>query len=226
MRQASRGRALVLTAAAGAGLLVLLRHRPDGSTTTADPTALVVLAAAWVAWALTGYLLVGIGAAAAAHLRRTPRLAPTPAARLAPAVVRRLVAATVGASTAAAVVAASPAMAWADAPPPAPPVATAPPLDWPGLAATPAPKPAPAIGLVSQQQRRHTRVREELVVRPGDSLWSLTARRLGPAASTAAIAAQWPRLYAANRDAIGHDPNLIRPGQRLVLPAPDERTSR
>ena len=63
-------------------------------------------------------------------------------------------------------------------------------------------------------------------MRPGDSLWSLTARQLGPGATSTQIAAAWPRLYAANRAAIGNNPDLIHPGQRLVPPAPDERTSR
>jgi resuscitation-promoting factor RpfA len=62
-------------------------------------------------------------------------------------------------------------------------------------------------------------------VRAGDSLWSLTARDLGTQATPAQVAAGWPRLYAANRRAIGADPNLIHPGQRLVPPT-SEGTSR
>ena len=30
----------------------------------------------------------------------------------------------------------------------------------------------------------------------------------------------WPALYAANRRAIGHDPNTIRPGTVLTVPRP------
>jgi hypothetical protein len=37
-------------------------------------------------------------------------------------------------------------------------------------------------------------------------------------AGDAAIAAEWPRWYAANRERIGTDPDLIRPGQRLLPP--------
>jgi nucleoid-associated protein YgaU len=59
----------------------------------------------------------------------------------------------------------------------------------------------------------------EVVVLRGDSLWEIAARRLGPAATEAQIAAEWPRWWAANRDVIGPDPNLIRPGQRLRPPA-------
>ena len=49
-------------------------------------------------------------------------------------------------------------------------------------------------------------------VAPGDTLWDIAARRLGAGAS-------WPAIYALNRDVIGPDPGVIRPGQRLVLPS-------
>jgi hypothetical protein len=56
------------------------------------------------------------------------------------------------------------------------------------------------------------------VVRPGDTLWTVTAASLGPDASPHQIATQWPRLYALNRSTLGADPGLIRAGQRLRLP--------
>ncbi|GAA2171861.1 hypothetical protein GCM10009784_00110 [Arthrobacter parietis] len=59
---------------------------------------------------------------------------------------------------------------------------------------------------------------EEMVVQPGDSLWSLTARHLGPAASDAKVAEIWPHWYAANRDVIGDNPELLLPGQILHPP--------
>ncbi|MET4061176.1 nucleoid-associated protein YgaU [Arthrobacter sp. UYP6] len=55
-------------------------------------------------------------------------------------------------------------------------------------------------------------------VREGDSLWSLAAEQLGPQASDAEIAAQWPRWYERNRAVIGDQPNLILPGQVLEIP--------
>jgi nucleoid-associated protein YgaU len=55
-------------------------------------------------------------------------------------------------------------------------------------------------------------------VHPGDSLWLITANRLGPHASASAVAAQWPRWYAANRATIGPDPDLLIPGQVLHAP--------
>jgi hypothetical protein len=55
-------------------------------------------------------------------------------------------------------------------------------------------------------------------VERGDSLWSLTAALLPPHASNARVAGAWPRLYAANRTRVGGDPDLLRPGTRLVVP--------
>lgn len=87
-------------------------------------------------------------------------------------------------------------------------------------------RPHPRIGLVSAAPRRPTEpstlrghVVGSVVVRSGDSLWSITARHLGPRATDAQVAAAWPRWYAANRTVIGPDPGLIRPGQRLVPPS-------
>jgi len=58
-----------------------------------------------------------------------------------------------------------------------------------------------------------------VVVRPGDSLWSIAATELGQNATPEAIAARWPAWYAANRHLIGPDPDLILPGQVLRTPA-------
>ena len=57
-----------------------------------------------------------------------------------------------------------------------------------------------------------------VVVRPGDSLWRLAAARLPSTATAAEVCALVERLHADNRDVIGPDPDLIRPGQRLVAP--------
>ena len=67
----------------------------------------------------------------------------------------------------------------------------------------------------------------ELVVHRGDSLWSIAARHLGPAATTSQIDAEWHRWFAANRLVIGDDPNAIRPGQVLSSPtsAPAEQSA-
>ncbi|MGB9903039.1 MAG: LysM peptidoglycan-binding domain-containing protein [Desulfotomaculales bacterium] len=49
-------------------------------------------------------------------------------------------------------------------------------------------------------------------VKPGDSLWLIARRIYGDGS-------RWPDLYAANQSVIGPDPNLILPGQQLVIPA-------
>jgi nucleoid-associated protein YgaU len=59
---------------------------------------------------------------------------------------------------------------------------------------------------------------EPVGVRPGDSLWAIAARHLGPDATDAQIAAEWPRWYAANRAVIGDDPDIIEVGQQLLPP--------
>jgi hypothetical protein len=59
---------------------------------------------------------------------------------------------------------------------------------------------------------------EVVVVRPGDSLWAIAEHDLGPAATNADVEARWRDIYAANRAAVGADPDLIRPAVRLRLP--------
>jgi hypothetical protein len=62
-----------------------------------------------------------------------------------------------------------------------------------------------------------------VVVRPGDSLWSIAREDLPAGASDADVIARWHAVYAANRTLIGPDPDLIRPGQHLRLPRKDPR---
>lgn len=54
-------------------------------------------------------------------------------------------------------------------------------------------------------------------VKRGDSLWRIA--QLHGAATDAETADAWPRWYELNRDVIGADPDLIHPGQVLVIPA-------
>jgi len=58
----------------------------------------------------------------------------------------------------------------------------------------------------------------EVVVRRGDSLWTIAARHLGPDVSDGEIARAWPAWFEANRTVIGDDPDLLRPGQVLRAP--------
>lgn len=52
---------------------------------------------------------------------------------------------------------------------------------------------------------------ETYEVRSGDSLWLIAQRTLGDGD-------QWRKIYNANVDLIGPNPNLIYPGQKLVIP--------
>jgi nucleoid-associated protein YgaU len=61
---------------------------------------------------------------------------------------------------------------------------------------------------------------DDVVVRRGDTLWDLAARHLGPAATDAEIARAWPYWFTANRAVIGPDPDVLKPGQRLIPPDP------
>jgi nucleoid-associated protein YgaU len=75
-----------------------------------------------------------------------------------------------------------------------------------------------AVRLVAGRPRAERRVVDEVVVRRGDTLWDIAARYLGPDASAAEVAGEWPRWYRANRAVIGADPDLLIPGERLVPP--------
>jgi len=109
-------------------------------------------------------------------------------------------------------------------PPPSAP-ATRVDLDRPAasfVASPPAPpsrvtQPGPAVLITGNAHREAAG--DTYVVRQGDALWDIAARHLGPGASAADIAREWPRWYGANRAVIGLDPNLLRPGELLSPPA-------
>jgi hypothetical protein len=98
------------------------------------------------------------------------------------------------------------------------PADDAPADDAPGWVPTrPVHRPQPSAALVVTGHVRHED--SEVVVHRGDTLWGIVARQLGPHASDAEVAHAWPRWWAANRQVIGDEPDLIKPGQ--VLHAPD-----
>jgi hypothetical protein len=100
------------------------------------------------------------------------------------------------------------------------PTADTPIDDAPGWVPTrPVHRPQPSAALVVPGHARPDAA--EVVVHRGDTLWSIVARHLGSHASDAEVARAWPRWYAANREVIGDDPDLIKPGQ--VLHAPDSQ---
>src|SRR5947209_16686076 len=49
-------------------------------------------------------------------------------------------------------------------------------------------------------------------VQPGDTLSGIAQQAYGDGN-------QWPKIYNANTQVIGNDPNLIRPGEVLYIPA-------
>ncbi len=112
--------------------------------------------------------------------------------------------------------------------------ATMPALEWPTdpdrsgsghrpAPSAPKPQPKPAETKTAETtpaEPRPAGSQYRVRVRPGDSLWSITAHRLGAGASAARIQAEWPRWHAANRQLIGADPDLLRPGMELLVPRP------
>jgi hypothetical protein len=90
-----------------------------------------------------------------------------------------------------------------------------------GAAARPAQPPqhaTPPAPTVRRTPRTAPVRREPIIVRSGDSLWSIAQSELGPDARLPEIDETWRALYDANRAAIGADPDLITPGQRLRTP--------
>ena len=173
--------------------------------------------------------------------------AASAAGKFTPAFMRRLAVAVVGLQLVAAPLATAsslPALPGSPGAPPATsaawtptavPSATVTPPPEVESASGPAPQPGPAVDhpqwrplspvvepgpLVGRQLRapQPGGQSSEVTVRPGDSLWSLSSARLGPFASDVDIALDWPRIYQANRDTIGGNPHLLRPGQVLRLP--------
>lgn len=98
-----------------------------------------------------------------------------------------------------------------------PPAALPSPVWTPSRPAAPA-RPQADVSVVAAPALRD-QGSPPVVVRRGDTLWSIAARHLGPGATDAEIAEQWPRWWQANRGRIGDDPDLLLPGQVLVAPA-------
>jgi LysM domain len=82
----------------------------------------------------------------------------------------------------------------------------------------PAAAPHSDVRLVATSPSEPEAVLDEVVIRRGDTLWDIAARALGTHATAAEIATEWPRWYAANRDVIGADPDVIHPGTVLQAP--------
>jgi len=90
--------------------------------------------------------------------------------------------------------------------------------DWASESALAAPTPTTMPTVQPVATAAPTTAVRDYVVQRGDSLWSIAARHLGPDATAAQIAIAWPQWYAVNRQTVGPNPDLIKPGQRLVVP--------
>lgn len=73
-----------------------------------------------------------------------------------------------------------------------------------GASSTAAPAPPRPAPTAAPAERRH-------VVAAGESLSKIAKKHYGDAG-------QWRRIYEANRQTIGENPDLIHPGQDLVIP--------
>jgi hypothetical protein len=209
---AAAGAALLLTAPAPGTAVGTLQT----ATAAPDPLAPLLALVALIAWALVGWLLLVAAGSLATRLPGTAgRVAAAGTRRVAPAAVRRLVEVSLGLTVAVGALGASPAAASPQIPPPA----AAATLDWPAEPPSPVPSLDWNPGSADHVAPRSHVATTPVVVRPGDSLWSVAADHLPPCASNAQIARAWPTWWAANRTAVGADPDLIHPGLPLTPPA-------
>jgi nucleoid-associated protein YgaU len=175
---------------------------------------LLVTLAGWLlalcaAWAVVLCAAAVLEAATSGRLPATTWLGCPPR-------VRRVLLAVLGVTLAAAPAHASPTPRSVGAAPPCAP--TGAPTSARATAAQPLPVPTRAAGGVWSDASD-----AGIVVRPGDSLWELARTRLPASVKAAEVADLVDRLHRRNRATIGRDPDLVRPGQRLVVP-PHPRT--
>lgn len=197
--------ALVLAAAAIAASVLVPLTRALLSAVVATPPSgwmlrdLMVAAACVVADAAIGGLAIsGVATALAAAGQGSPTLSRC--SRLAPRAFRQLVLAACGTAL---VLPLTSGAANAD-------------TTDPGHSGAPelAGLPLPDLPIGSGAGREAKLPTE--VVRPGDSLWSISARLIGSDAESAQIANYVADLYALNSHLIGPDPDLILPGTELT----------
>ena len=81
-----------------------------------------------------------------------------------------------------------------------------------GAAASPVPRGSPSpVGTEPAPLSVGSATTSDYVVQPGDTLRSIAENVYGDAD-------QWPRIYDANRDLIGPDPDALQAGMRLRIP--------
>ena len=167
---------------------------PRGFAELAATTCALALVACW-AWLAIGTVAVAVQALSSAS-RPSGRWL-----RWVPDTIRVLVPVLVGAA-----ITAAPASASSEAGP-----ATD---DTAGIAA--AGTVLPGLPLPDRVPTGGT-VERTVLVRPGDSLWRITARLLPASAPASAVDRGWRRLARVNADRVA-DPDLILPGTRLRVP--------
>jgi hypothetical protein len=194
---------------------------PEGWLRQEDVDGLVAQVAGAAGWLVLAWLAIGSLVTAASTVPgAVGRLASGVAARTVPLAVRRVAAVALGLSVAGH----SGAALAMPAPPEARPHGV-PMSSWSGDVDWPLPElPAPAVDWPLPESDAPVRSRpaapaaERVVVRRGDTLWSIAAGHLEPRASNTEIAAEWPRWHAANRRLIGPDPARLDVGLRLRPP--------
>lgn len=140
--------------------------------------------------------------------------APALLASLTPVVVRRTVALACGAALGTTAVVA-PAVALDGGIPPR--TESAVPVDVSGKEASRGPVRMGLTGLALPDRATGSAGPASVTVRLGDSLWSV-AQDLLPGAGNEQIDRAWRALYAANRSALGPDPDVVYPGTSLRVP--------
>ncbi len=213
-------RRLVLSSTAMAAVAVVLRaltapwHVALGTladaaavSTTSGPEQVVLAAAGLLAWATWAWGTVGLLLTAASS-------APGAGGALARGVARLVLPASLrtaaGLALGVGLVVAAPA---ASAGPAASPATITVP-DWPGGNPAQPPPAPPDWPSPSHRAGQHTVV-------PGECLWRIAEvglLGLGRDPTDAQVARAVDRWWSANRDVIGPDPDLIRPGQVLLPP--------
>jgi hypothetical protein len=155
-------------------------------------------------------LMVGLAAAAALTSARAPAFAAR-CRTATPARCRRIIAVLLGLGVVSTLPLGAPAFASEHR---APCPASSCPAQLPSLGGL----RLPDLPLTPLPRRPSADVAEQISVQPGDSLWRIAERRLGPTASNAHVADLTHRLYALNRATIGSNPDLIFPGMTLLAP--------
>uniref|UniRef100_UPI0035108FC6 LysM peptidoglycan-binding domain-containing protein n=1 Tax=Kineosporia sp. A_224 TaxID=1962180 RepID=UPI0035108FC6 len=89
---------------------------------------------------------------------------------------------------------------------------------WVPAAPAPVVRARPPVVMPGPDLRPRHAARSEVVVRAGDTLWAIVERHLGPHATAAEVAAEWPQWHATNRAVLGDDPDRLLPGQVLQPP--------